>query len=176
MGLDILACKNATLLNATEDEDGRAIDNSIGLEIDGYYIKIYINPHFSGRADEFIDGGVYGFEDSFDAGFGYSSHFQFREYLAKLAGYPKATYEGHGVKEEKHISGAWNADSGPFWELINFSDCEGTLGTAVSKKLLADFVAYQDKIECMGDRFASTYNSWKTAFEYASENGFVSFG
>lgn len=77
----------------------------------------------------------------------------------------------------------------PFVELINFSDCEGTIGPAVSRKLYNDFLEQETKIfQASRDRghvkdfnwkesyFGDKYTFWKEAFRVAgSENGAVRF-
>lgn len=68
----------------------------------------------------------------------------------------------------------------PFYELIHFSDCEGTIGPEVSKKLYYDFVKFDQKAksysdEKIDDYFYRKYKEWKEAFRIASEGGAVSF-
>lgn len=63
----------------------------------------------------------------------------------------------------------------PFYELIFFSDCEGTIGYEICKKLYGDFVEF-DKISSMQDEnFYNTYSKFKEAFRVASDNGVVVF-
>lgn len=67
----------------------------------------------------------------------------------------------------------------PFYELLNFSDCEGVLGTRVCKKLLKDFLTYEDKIkECCDndDFFFIYYLQWIRGLEAASNQGCIEFG
>ena len=92
-----------------------------------------------------------------------------------MAGYPVGEYETGFRKEANHFGGALNSDSGPFFELINFSDSEGFIGTAVATKLLADFKSFHDKAEIIGDRFFEQYKHWQSAMEMASNNGCISF-
>lgn len=82
-----------------------------------------------------------------------------------------------GAQYESHAAGAWSAEAGPFWELINFSDCEGIIGPVVSAKLARDFQEYQEKANSqLTDYDLERYNSWRQAFELAAENGVVRFG
>jgi hypothetical protein len=65
----------------------------------------------------------------------------------------------------------------PFYYLINFSDCEGFIGTKYCKKLYKDFcefeTVYQEK---QGDQYyLMTYSNFKEAFRIGSNNGVVSF-
>ena len=153
MGLDISAYKNLTVKGKVseldEDEDG---------------IFFYENDGFHGRSEGVDSSLAYNCEKSmrFRAG-SYSGYNAWRDQLARLAGYGSA---------EK----AWKKDSGPFWELINFSDCEGTIGSVVSAKLAKDFAEFQEKANSSNDDyFKSLYNSWRKAFEMAQDNGAVKF-
>ena len=62
------------------------------------------------------------------------------------------------------------------YELIMFSDCEGYIGSVVSKKLAQDFqdleVIAKEKLE---ERDLNIFLEFKNAFELASHNGCVSF-
>lgn len=76
---------------------------------------------------------------SFRAG-SYGSYGQWRETIAKYSGYPLAEYKKYnGEIVNSYAAGAWESNGGIFWELINFSDCEGVLGSIVCKKLANDF-------------------------------------
>jgi hypothetical protein len=76
----------------------------------------------------------------------------------------------------RHDAAAWGMSEGPFWELIHFSDCEGTIGPEVSAKLAQDFARYQDQADAHPDeRFRDLYATWRTAFEMASQGGAVDF-
>jgi hypothetical protein len=73
----------------------------------------------------------------------------------------------------------WNGNKGPFSELINFSDCEGTIGSEISKKLLKDFEEYKSKAEKIEDKYSldfhENYNNWIKALTLASDNGCIIF-
>ena len=137
-------------------------------------VHIYSNESFPGRAEPLEQGAFYTFDfegEGFRAG-SYSGYGNWRRQLAKLAGYqsPEAVWDSISIT------------SGPFYELINFSDCEGTIGPAVSAKLAADFAEFQsaaDKSVDDGDwdpkYFVSLYNNWRKAFETAADNGAVCF-
>ena len=108
----------------------------------------------------------------------YSGYNRWRDELAKLAGYKavwhKAPYDKTG--EESHAAGAWEAAEGPFWELINFSDCEGFIGPKTSAKLALDFAEFQPKADAVEDPwFRDLYARWREAFEVASNGGAVDF-
>jgi len=129
MGLDITAYSNIKRLDAHLNDDGEAVNNSNGEQVEEYYFHAWKNPSFPGRADELVDGAVYTYEDCTGHGVGYGGYYWWRNELAEMAGYPVGEYEsGHG-KEANHFGGVLNSDSGPFYELINFSDCEGFICT-----------------------------------------------
>lgn len=62
--------------------------------------------------------------------------------------------------------------------MINFSDCEGTLGTLVCQKLLKDFVEFQYRVDQLSDQHSynkELYATWRKALEMASDNGAIAF-
>lgn len=70
----------------------------------------------------------------------------------------------------------------PFVELIDFSDCEGTIGPEVSAKLARDFDKHEtlartfaSKSSEDGDLFLAKYYDWQKAFHLAADHGAVSF-
>lgn len=71
----------------------------------------------------------------------------------------------------------------PFYEQVNFSDCEGFIGPEVSAKLAGDYKKGRDKWyeylresgETQIEYYMSKYDQWTKAFELASDGGFVWF-
>lgn len=69
----------------------------------------------------------------------------------------------------------------PFFELINFSDCEGTIGPVAAAELARDFQEQREKVrpqlEALGADgwFASQYDRWAVAFDMAAGRGLVEF-
>lgn len=177
MGLDITAYSKLTKIDAVYDADGEPIDPLTREPLD-YSLKAYANSDFPGRDEGLEDQAIYSAEDSrhFRAG-SYGSYNAWREELAKLAGYPATDYTIYGQTKKRHDAGAWAATSGPFWELINFSDCEGVIGPAVSAKLAKDFAEFdgraKEHVSAQQDWFYSQYVAWHTAFEMAADNGAV---
>jgi hypothetical protein len=115
----------------------------------------------------------------------YSGYGQWRDWLAQAA---------YG----KRIESVWDdidagGYGGPFAELINFADNEGTIGPVASKKLYRDFVMLEDDIMDEVDSwylkqhptkrinkedfewFQSKYKDWKESFKIASDGGAVFF-
>ncbi|HEV7251456.1 MAG TPA: hypothetical protein VGN93_31145 [Shinella sp.] len=178
MGLDIIAHARLTKIEGVKYLEGEVYNHALEVvEYDTYDFVARLNPDFPGRADDIEDRGVYSSGDSFGFGAGaYSGYNRWRERLAELAGYPQAPIETYGRVEHRHDAGAWTVADGPFWELINFSDCEGVIGTAVSKKLAADFAAFDAAAQAVDDpTFYPRYQNWRKAFEMAADAGAVDF-
>jgi hypothetical protein len=163
MGLDISAYINVKEVPASEvelDEDGYPVD-------DDKYRKFYINPHFDGRAEPFKSDAFYTCESpdpDIDFHRSYGGYSSLRHQLAEFVNY--------------NINDVWDETitNGPFVELINFSDCEGTIGTVVSAKLAKDFAEYQSKANGMDEYFVKFYNTLREIFSIAaSNNGVVIF-
>ena len=171
MGLDITAYRKIEIANgAAVDEDGDPVDYD-------EHQRFYFNPDFQGREEGLVEGAIYtrGTEEhDFRAG-GYGGYNAWREELAKLAGYPATPHTRYLVTEDRHDAGAWEATEGPFWELINFSDCEGVIGPVVSAKLAKDFEEFDERAKVIGDYFYDRYLDWKLAFELAADGGAVVF-
>lgn len=162
MGLDISYYDDLTHdANLVLNEDG---------EPDNYddYVSIYVNEDFPGRADDLVDGWYKGECLGSFRGGSYGGYNQWRMQLcmAALGVAPNAIWEG-------------TVTEGPFIELVNFSDCEGTIGPKTSAKLAKDFADWEDKIGAMvdGDEeyFMTKFRDWKAAFEAAAKNGAVCF-
>lgn len=157
MGLDITAYSKIA-----EAEENEAFDETGELH-DGF-VQLYVNPDFNGRADEIKNRHAYRIGDSFSFRAGsYGGYNQWRSALAALVGTtPSAVWE--------------NPKPGPFMELINFSDCEGTIGASISAKLAKDFAQYQTIAdENDSEYFRKKYEEWRKAFEMASDGGAVVF-
>jgi hypothetical protein len=162
MGLDIRAYSQLK-------DTGRPFDWAVDEE------NAYI-PHnhqdFATRCVEFTPGNAFEYKSSYRAHIGlYITYVNWREQLAILAGYSPATRGSH-----PYSLGAWAATEGPFWELIDFTDYDGVLGTAVCQKLAEDFAAYEESARRLGDEdFLYTYLQFKAAVEWASDGGAVVF-
>jgi hypothetical protein len=169
MGLDIIAYRRLAGPIISNDADTGCYTalNDAGFESRGEGIQA--GATYSGCDEEL----------HFRAG-SYSGYAEWREQLAKLAGYPSVADATEPVPQSKHghthSAGAWGMTEGPFWELINFSDCEGTIGPKVAAKLLRDFIEYQSVIDVQAEPwFQSLYFEWRRAFEMAADHGAVVF-
>lgn len=125
------------------------------------------NEDFPGRMDGLKEGVCYAFEGDrghLHAG-SYGGYNRWREQLAALVGTtPRAVWDGKAPADL------------PFAELINFSDCEGTIGPVVSAKLARDFAEWDDRARASLDGYAyAKYQEWRRAFETAADSGAVDF-
>lgn len=170
MGLDCTAFKNIRQMNEDEiqyeeykDEDDNIVDR---YPLNGR--EFFINPDFPHAAEDIIPNAVYTFEEKYGWRAGsYSGYNEWRTLIAQVAGW-------------KDDQDAWdNGNLGdPFFELIMFSDCEGTLGTTVCQKLLQDFLNFEDKYnEMIGDNryYKNVYQEWKKGLALAAQNGAIKF-
>lgn len=175
MGLDISAYRSIEKIDCVYDEDGEPIDPATRECVD-YDARAYVNPDFPGRADGIEDKGVYRAKESMGIACGaYSRYNRWRDELAKLAGYPLGSYEQYGHTYHSHAAGAWGVTEGPFWELIYFSDCGGTIGSIASAKLAKDFAEFDERARDVGGYFYDQYQQWRAAFDMAADGGMVLF-
>lgn len=182
MGLDVVVYKNVKFIENVEeydDENCRLIlKNGDVINEDDFEI-FDLNEYFPLHS-EGLSKYVYTFDTdngnyySFHAG-SYSGYGEWRNWLAKMAGYEKS-------ESGRYDETAWNSDqTGDFVELINFSDCDGSINKVFCEKLYQDFVRNKDRIEAQlsDDRFSqyyfTTYMNFLQAFDDARENGIVSF-
>jgi len=168
MGLDITAYKNITLIDtcAMEEWEGKH----------GWAATVHIWPgnldgsHFPEQraGAELKPNGVYEYEDvhSFRAG-SYSGYNHWRSDLAMMA-------LGQRPEDVWAIPAAYRDK--PFYYIVNFSDCEGYIAGVAAKKLAQDFADFQERADQHpSEWFREKYADWRKAFEFAAENGFVSF-
>lgn len=93
----------------------------------------------------------------------------------------------HGVEVEEF----WSNDvykGTAFYELLDFSDCEGVIGVEESKKLHSEFLLHRDTFKnyienidgdedgFMEEYFMEKYDDWTLAFKISSQQGALLFG
>ena len=161
MGLDITSYSNLKKGKETEDSVyiGKGPEHVARHEYDeGWY-----------EPTTFTEGHC------FRAG-SYGGYNQFRGYLCEAI---------HGVECEE-FWGNEDYEGTPFYELIDFSDCEGVIGVEESKKLHAEFMLhrgifkkYVEEIHGNGDDleyFMEKYDDWTKAFSISAQKGALIFG
>lgn len=170
MGLDITAYSGLTKVKNLAEDDEDYYGN-------GKQTRFTDNRDFPDHFEGLEKNTIYGYDDSFSFRAGsYSSYSYWRGQLAELAGYGQDQLNpGETADPDFYAEAAWASKGGPFYELINFSDCEGTIGPKVVTKLLGDFEMFEAAAKNAGDDFYLSYKDWKRAFELASNNGAVSF-
>lgn len=169
MGLDISAYSN--LVKIRDLNEGEEANYETEVEF-------FVNYAFEGREDQIEEAIAYKYDEEYDFRAGsYGSYNHWRNQLAELAKYPLTEFEDFiGNVQQRYDAGAWEVTKGPFWELINFSDCEGVIGAATSAKLAKDFDTFQSAADAHPNKyFIESYNCWRKAFEMAANNGAVEF-
>lgn len=64
----------------------------------------------------------------------------------------------------------------PFYELIDFSDAEGVIGSFAAKELVVDFAMYQTLADAQADEYFRTrYTLWRKACDLAADGGAIDF-
>lgn len=188
MGLDITAYTRLSVPEGVTYDNEGTFHNAAGEDLgwDAPYVTFYENPDFPGRAEgiKCDRETVYEYANShaFRAG-SYGGYNSWRDALAELAGYPSFQIDVYGGKRDSHAAACWSEGgglAGPFNELINFSDCEGTIGPVVAAKLAKDFEIFEPIAREQWDNsekryYFERYLDWKQAFEYAADNGAVVF-
>ena len=120
-------------------------------------------PSAKGLATVYAASGT---EYNFRAG-SYGGHGAFREWLCELASIPAP--RAQWAESEKHAGL-------PFFELVNFSDCEGVIGATAAAELAKDFALYQAQADAANDEwFTPLFAQWRKAFELAAKGGGVRF-
>lgn len=158
MGLDISAYEHVIYEN-----DGRAVeDPSEG------FVRLSHGTAFEERGNG-LAAGLYRHEGEtigFPCG-PYSSYGEWRARLCRaiLSVEPQAVWQN----EEQFAAE-------PFYELINFSDCEGVIGPLSSGRLAAAFKENREKFALIADGYdLKLYDNFASAFALAAHDGAVDF-
>jgi hypothetical protein len=175
MGLDITAYSKVEKVDVAVDEKNRPLDDSVYDE----YARVWATGK-RGQNDSLEDGKFYDYKDRFGFPAGsYSGYGEWRETLAKLAGYPLTPYKDFFGESACHAAACWGGATGAFAELIDFPDNEGCLGPVTSAKLAKDFAEFEERARYFDGGedgwFYKKYLYWKEAFELASDDGMVRF-
>lgn len=194
MGLDIVAYRKLTKLDALFNADGEPVDPVSREVLTDDYFQVYANCDFPpDRYAGLEDKAVYDFAGSYHFRAGsYGGYNEWRETLATMAGYPTLEVErvpGYAPsKAVRRDAAAWAGmcEGMPFSELVNFSDCEGVLSAPVCRKLAKDFADWDQRAkvysacshidEAKDSWFYAYYKEWHKAFDMAGDSGAVSFG
>lgn len=174
MGLDISVYTDAKPLEEQPVKDADGYWSDSVWDLDG---AVYANGNNERSLRGLLPETWYSakYSHGFRAG-SYSGYNRFREDLcrAALGVEPREVWSSPAAYEEK-----------PFYELINFSDCEGTIGPEAAADLYRDFEDQEAAVLAAAaaaleeqdlEWFAGLYAEWKNAFRVASEgHGLVEF-
>ncbi len=185
MGLDLSAYSGLSkIAGMIHDDDTGLIYDAHGDEVTGDVLVLYANHHFPGVEAPWEHCGVYSYQRAVSGPhWSYSGYNRWRDELAMLAGYPLTTLQGGSwlAGTKLYAAACWEGATGPFSELINFSDCEGTIGAKVAAKLLKDFRDWEERAEAYGQTmnddgfWLQQYREVLRCLELAADNGAITF-
>ena len=168
MGLDILAFERVTLTDEhpVEDEEG----NYCG-DADDHY-PIYAQGDYQKQLGGLLPNRCYDTS-------GKTFHFRAGSYSGYSAWRDALSIAGLGVPSMRVWQEPATWSICPFYELINFSDCEGVIGPSMAYKLARDFRIQRETVRprllAQGAWYAELYDLWQEAFELAANTGMVRF-
>ncbi len=180
MGLDIHAASNlryARPLPKGEEFDRLEEDvNRQGKCLDEVYFLLYPNDpdweaHLAG-----MEPGLYEYTAATEQHeFGVGSYSMYNSWREQLSQFALAVEPSTVWDDPDRFEGR------PFVELINFTDCDGRIGTRLAAKLASDFHNHSAEAEEFaralggGEDFLSVYRDFTTAFELAARGGALAF-
>lgn len=161
MGLKIIAFEKAKLISENFKAKAEEID------FDGEVFRAKVNPDF--EAHDHLATGIYsagGEGIEFMAG-SYGTYNGLRRQLSLMA-------------HDKEPQEIWNDreryKGRDFYELIDFSDCEGVIGPTTAGKLYYDFRSYREAYHMQNNEWDNeVYDNWMKAMELASNDGIIIF-
>lgn len=167
MGLSITFWKNLKPVSKDLQAEISASDEPSERAYDIGATMFRSNPGFPGRFDGLRDGVAYTGEKCGSFQRGYMGYMAWRSTLARIV----------GIQDLR----SWWKDPkpGPFYELLNFSDCEGAIGPIACKKLANDFAEWLDAAKAADHGgliyFMDGYMDMLEGFNGASYNGCADF-
>ena len=162
MGLYIIAVnKIKKIANFSENWE-----NLVDID-DKKLIRVKINNLFSSH--DHLESGIYVYEgEEMELSCGaYSSYSNFRNTLSNIA---------HNIDSTEIWNNYEMFKGEAFYELINFSDCDGVIGPTSSTRLLSDFKRYkEDFFKISNEWDCEYYEDWIKILEIASNDGMLVF-
>lgn len=150
MGLNVLSVSKLRKAAIQEPDD---CDEATQFFVHPLSIQ-EVDQHFPGRHRGIEIGTVYDIGARSEFSLPYSAYNEWRDQLSTF------------VDE---------ANPYAFFELINFSDCEGVIGPLLSKKLALDFSRFEPRAAEVGGLFCEIYAEFKKLFEMAADEGAIQF-
>lgn len=174
MGLDITAYSRLEADPSVSAQDCR------DCEIDNWsdFATFYKEPTWASYAPEVKEDIAYRFGDEFGFRAGsYGGYSAFRDILAKIGGFNNFPWESRGIAGGRYKE---PVDHLPFYHLVCFSDCEGTIGTAACVRLAKEFAENREKfakevVDTDAEYYLGCYDDWQKACELAANGGAISF-
>jgi hypothetical protein len=157
MGLDITAYRQLSRVENPKFDEYGELENWDTEWKPGASME-WSEKHFPGRGEGIDPQTVYKWKEEF--GFRAGSYSGYNRWRSKLEQFANGT---------------------DFEELINFADNEGVIGFVVARKLAKDFKENETKAKQFsetldeGEWWFGQYQTWKKAFEIASDQGAVDF-
>lgn len=172
MGLDITSyqhVKKVEEVHAVEDSEGNVCYEDVEFGGMGH-VHTFQEPSFQHANGGIEPDNCYTYSGRvkrFRAG-SYSGYGRFREELCKAA---------LGVSCDELWREPEKYKDEPFFEMINFSDCEGVIGFQVCQQLAHDFKVNEAKVvpQLDPDWNQEKYYEWMDAFGLAAQDGMVVF-
>jgi len=180
MGLDITYCSNIKNINVVLDENDEDYDSKQDDAYDNSCFRAW-NEYFPYQFGDLVHKAYYDGSDCGDLCAGsYSGYGSWRRQLSNIVGYESIEYVWNDFNNQIRKQKLYKLSDveyklSPFYELLWFSDCEGTICSSVCKKLYKDFLEYDEKAIKEDKYFYKKYKEWTEAFRVASDNGAVSF-
>jgi len=161
MGLNIIAVNKIKKVADFYEK----IEN-IKIEDEKKLIRVKVNAFFSSHDN--LESGIYVYEgDEIEFSGPYSEYSAFRNILANIA---------HSVNCAEIWANCDIYKNGAFYELIDFSDCEGVIGPISASKLLLDFKKYREDFYKISNKWdCENYENWIIALDIASSDGMIIF-
>lgn len=173
MGLDIVAYKGVKLVNEPAlDEYGDIAGKS------AKQVVISIGNSEWEQGDDLEAGQVYTYDEAMSVfSVPCSSFNDLRDELARIAGYePIINFER---PNRQYIGRVWNDaienKRGLLYELLNFADNEGEVGTKSCRKILNDLHTVSKRAGKLNEWDQGLLTDLIQTFEFAAVDGFVQF-
>lgn len=142
-------------------------------ELDPFVVYVGENVDFPGRETGVKTGVRYRADGRLHFRLSYGRYNVWRNELAMVSGWPPS---GNDDPASTFAASAWASDGGPFWELINFTDCDGVIGPVVAAKLSREFDEWRERaLEEGSGRLLEFYDLFADAMRKAADGGVVIF-
>lgn len=176
MGLDISSFRRAAPVSPEEQEQINAAEDPRDLAYDLNAHMPYVHPDWPARVAPLRPGVAYRGEEGPSWSVSYGGYAAFRHNLAALVGITDLP--------------AWWRDPNPetpFFEILDFADNEGAIGSDACAALARDFAEWQAHADAFAPplrgggwpedaaRWRARYADLRCVFEWAADGGWVDF-